>query len=92
MRQGELPPQRGRDYQPFRNAIAADVGQKVALENKAAGNEIPAGGKPDDLNASGNDAIENGNYALAVELSEQATKADPKHKCAWNNLEEPTQV
>ncbi|HEY1263743.1 MAG TPA: tetratricopeptide repeat protein, partial [Terriglobales bacterium] len=85
MRQRELPQDRGRDYLAFRNAVASDIGQQLSLESNVV-NDIPADLKPDDLNSSGYQAMINGNYALAVDLLERATKADPKNKYAWNNL------
>ncbi len=86
MRERELAAARARDYKAFRNAVLSDVAQQITLESTVAGNEIPADLKPDDLNASGYQALQNGNFALALDLLERTVKADPKHKLAWNNL------
>jgi tetratricopeptide (TPR) repeat protein len=82
----ELPVERGRDYASFYKTVSSDLAQSVTLESASAGADIPADLKPDDLNASGYQAIQSGDYRLAVDLLERATKADPKHKYAWNNL------
>jgi tetratricopeptide (TPR) repeat protein len=86
IRERELAAARARDYKAFRNAVLSDVAQQLSLEKTVTGNEIPADLKPDDLNASGYQALQNGNFALALDLLERTVKADPKHKLAWNNL------
>jgi Flp pilus assembly protein TadD len=86
VREREVAAARARDYKAFRNAVLSDVAQQIALESTVTGNEIPAGLKADDLNASGYQALQNGNFALALDLLERTVKAEPKHKLAWNNL------
>jgi tetratricopeptide (TPR) repeat protein len=61
--------------------------QQLSLENAAAGSLTPPPNmKADDLNDSGQAAMRNGNYPLAIELLKRAVEVDPKHKMAWNNL------
>jgi len=86
MRESELPANSARNYMAFRNAVAADIGQDLALERTTAGNEIPPDMKPEDLNEAGRKALSSGDLTMAVDLLERAVKADAKQKYAWNNL------
>lgn len=82
----EIPAERVSDYQSFQNALNSDTGQQLALESTVAGEAEPSNMSADDLAQSGNNAIANQNYKLAIELLKRAVAADPKHKYAWNNL------
>jgi len=87
LRQDELPAARGPDYESFRRAVTADLGQHLSLENATAGALVPpADMKADDLVDSGRAAMASGNFAVAIALLKRATEVDPKHKTAWNNL------
>ena len=87
LRQAELPVARGRDYEAFRRAVTADLGQHLALESSVAGSLVPpADMKADDLVDSGRAAMSSGNFPVAIALLKRATEVDPKNKFAWNNL------
>jgi tetratricopeptide (TPR) repeat protein len=87
LRQGELPTDRGPDYQAFRRAVTADLAQALAVENTAAGAPVPpADMKADDLVDSGRAAAASGNFPAAIALLKRATEVEPKNKFAWNNL------
>src|SRR5258708_2061838 len=87
LRQDELPAARGPDYESFRRAVTADLGQHLSLDNGTAGALVPpADMKADDLVDSGRAAMASGNFAVAIALLKRATEVDPKHKTAWNNL------
>jgi tetratricopeptide (TPR) repeat protein len=87
LRQAELPPARGPDYEAFRRAVTADLGQRLAVESTTAGNLVPpADMKADDLVDSGRAAMSSGNFPVAIALLKRATEVDPKNKFAWNNL------
>src|SRR6266849_4383069 len=87
LHQDELPPGRGPDYEAFRRAVSSDLGQRLAIENAAAGVAVPpADMKADDLVESGVAAMNNGNFPVAIALLNRATEIDPKNKFAWNNL------
>ena len=87
LRQAELPVARGRDYEAFRRAVTADLGQHLSLESSVAGSLVPpADMKADDLVDSGRAAMSSGNFPVAIALLKRATEVDPKNKFAWNNL------
>jgi tetratricopeptide (TPR) repeat protein len=87
VRESEIPAARYGDYAAFHRAVLADQMQQLSLENAAAGSLTPPPNmKADDLNDSGQMAMRNGNYPLAIELLKRAVEVDPKHKMAWNNL------
>jgi Flp pilus assembly protein TadD len=87
LRQGEIPQARTSDYQAFRRAVTADLGQQLAVENTVAGAPVPpADMKADDLVDSGRAAAANGNFSAAIALFKRATELEPKNKFAWNNL------
>jgi tetratricopeptide (TPR) repeat protein len=87
IRQGELPPARADDYRAFRQTVLADGAQLVTIESKVADTHIvPEGVRTADLIKSGNEARQNGNYGLAINLLNGAVEADPKSKIAWNGL------
>jgi Flp pilus assembly protein TadD len=87
IRQGELPPARADDYRAFRQTVLADGGQPLTIESAVADTHtIPTGMKTDDLIKSGNEARQNGNYGLAINLLNRAVEADPKSRRAWDAL------
>jgi tetratricopeptide (TPR) repeat protein len=87
VRQGELPPSRADDYRAFRQTVLADDAQFVTIESAVADTHtIPEGMKSADFVKSGNEARQNGNYGLAIDLLNRAVEADPKSKIAWNDL------
>jgi tetratricopeptide (TPR) repeat protein len=87
IRLGELPPARADDYRAFRRAVLADTAQFVTIESAVADTHVvPEGMKTADLIKSGNEARQNGNYGMAVELLNRAVESDPKSKIAWNDL------
>ena len=87
LHQDELPADRGPDYESFRRAVGADLGQRLSIENANAGAPVPpADMKADDLVESGVAAMNNGNFSVAIALLKRATEVDPKNKFAWNNL------
>jgi tetratricopeptide (TPR) repeat protein len=87
LRQDELPAARGPDYESFRRAVTADLGQHLSVESTVAGAPVPpADMKADDLVESGRAALTNGNFSVAITLLKRATEVDPKNKFAWNNL------
>jgi tetratricopeptide (TPR) repeat protein/transglutaminase-like putative cysteine protease len=71
-------------YRAFRRAIDADYRQSFSIE--AITGSAPANASADTLTSAGHRAIEERDYARAVEMLERATKLEPKHKLAWNNL------
>jgi len=87
LHQDELPAGRGPDYEAFRRAVSSDLGQRLGIENAAAGVAVPpADMKADELVESGVAAMNNGNFPAAIALLKRATDIDPKNKFAWNNL------
>src|SRR5215469_10145565 len=87
LHQDELPVARAADYESFRRAVGADLGQQLALENASAGGFVPpADMKADELVESARAAGDAGNLTVAEALLKRATEIDPKNKFAWNNL------
>ncbi|MGC2477426.1 MAG: DUF3857 domain-containing protein [Candidatus Sulfotelmatobacter sp.] len=87
LHQDELPMARVEDYESFRRAVGADLGQTLAVENASAGGIVPpADMKADDLLESARAAADAGNLQVAEALLKRATEVDPKNKFAWNNL------
>ena len=87
LRESELPVARGPDYEAFRRAVSADLGQHLSVESSVTGTLVPpADMKADDLVDSGRAAMGNGNFTVAIALFKRATEVDPKNKYAWNNL------
>ena len=87
MRERELPAARTGDYLAFRRAVMADLGQHLSLENKTAGNLAVAPDlKADELSEGGWNALQSGNFALAITLLKRTVELDPTSKTAWNNL------
>ena len=83
----ELPYERVQDYAAFQRAVAADQAQDIVLGNKSPGTAgIASNESVADLNESGNQALKNNNFQLAVDLLQRAVQQEPKHKSAWNNL------
>ena len=87
LHQDELPVARAADYESFRRAVGADLGQQLSIENASAGGFVPpADMKADELVESARAAAESGNLTVAEALLKRATEVDPKNKFAWNNL------
>jgi tetratricopeptide (TPR) repeat protein len=87
VRQDELPVSRAADYESFRRAVGADLGQLLSVESAVAGTPVPPPDmKADDLVESARAAGDNGNLPVALVLLKRATEIDPKNKVAWNNL------
>ena len=87
LHQDELPVDRASDYESFRRAVGADLGQQLTVENASAGGIVPpADMKADDLIESARAATDAGNLQVAEALLKRATELDPKNKYAWNNL------
>ena len=83
----EIPYERREEYAAFRRTIEADQAQSVTLENKSPGTAgLGANQSPDDLYDSAMQAMNNNNYALAIDLFQRVAKANPKHKGLWNYL------
>src|SRR5262252_8287446 len=87
LHEDELPVARAADYESFRRAVGADLGQQLALENASAGGFVPpADMKADELVESARAAGDAGNLTVAEALLKRAIEIDPKNKFAWNNL------
>jgi tetratricopeptide (TPR) repeat protein/transglutaminase-like putative cysteine protease len=87
VREDELPVSRAADYESFRRAVGADLGQQLSVESAVAGTLVPPPDmKADDLVDSARAAGDNGNLPVALVLLKRATEIDPKNKVAWNNL------
>jgi len=87
LRQDELPVARAADYESFRRAVGADLGQQLSIENASAGGFVPpADMKGDELVESARAAAESGNLSVAEALLKRAIEVDPKNKYAWNSL------
>jgi len=87
IRLSELPPSRADDYRAFRNGVLADTAQLLTIESATAiSKTVPSGMSASELIKSGNEARNNGNYTLAIDLLNHAIEADPKSKLAWNDL------
>jgi Flp pilus assembly protein TadD len=87
IRISELAPSRADDYRAFRNGVLADAAQSLAIESTNAITKVaPSGMSAGELVKSGNEARNNGNYALAIDLLNRAVETDPKNKLAWNDL------
>jgi tetratricopeptide (TPR) repeat protein/transglutaminase-like putative cysteine protease len=83
----ELPKDRIGDFAAFHRIINSDQAQQIALETKSnSGPTLPAGMKVDDLIAAGAAAMQNQNYAAAIESYKRATELEPKNKTAWRGL------
>jgi Flp pilus assembly protein TadD len=83
----ELPPSRADDYRAFRNGVLADTAQSLTIESATAITKVvPSGMDAAELIKGGNEARNNGNYTLAIDLLNRAVEADPKNKLAWNDL------
>jgi tetratricopeptide (TPR) repeat protein len=87
LRQSEIPAARAADYESFRRAVGADLGQQLSVESAVAGAPVPpADMKPDDLVESARASMNNGNFQVGIALLKRATDVDPKNKIAWNLL------
>ena len=83
----EVPAERRQDVASFLKVVETDSAQRLSLETSAPITTTPA---PDltaaQLNQSGYDALQAGNYAEAVTLLKRVVELEPKDKVAWNNL------
>jgi len=87
LREDELPVARTEDYQSFRRAVGADLGQQLSVESSVAGAMVPPPDmKADELVESARAAADAGNLQVAEALLKRATEVEPKNKFAWNNL------
>jgi tetratricopeptide (TPR) repeat protein/transglutaminase-like putative cysteine protease len=87
VRRSELPSDRRQDYAAFVRVVSADARQTLALHNTAPiASNASATSKVSELNRSGYDALQAGNYAQAVALLTRVVELEPKDKVAWNNL------
>jgi len=87
IRISELAPSRADDYRAFRNGVLADAAQPLSIESTTATTKVaPSGMSTGELVKSGNEARNNGNYTLAIDLLNHAVESDPKSKLAWNDL------
>src|SRR6202034_216108 len=78
MRQDELPAARSADYESFRRAVSADLGQRLSVESTTAGAPVPpADMKAEDLVDSAKAAYDSGNLPGANALLKRATEVDP---------------
>ena len=87
-KESELPSTRRQDYLAFSRVVATDSRQRLSIESTApaASETVPAELKARELNQSGYDALQQGNYAQAVTLFKRVIELDPKDKTAWINL------
>ena len=84
----ELPAERCRDFRAFARAVRADENQIFPMETSAASgaSAIPVAAKADELYETGNAALRNQNYPMALELFRRVVELEPKHGFAWNQL------
>lgn len=83
----DLPKQRLGDFAAFHRIVNSDQLQQIALETDSnSGPTLPQGMKADDLIAAGGAALQNQNFAAAVESFKRATELEPKSKPAWRGL------
>ena len=87
VRLSEIPADRRQDYTAFEKLMATDAEQLLTLESasavtSAAPMELTAA----QLNKSGYDALQAGNFAEALTLLKRVVELEPKDKYAWNNL------
>jgi len=77
-------------YSKFRKAITDDEGHWIDLAERDASGKLatalPKSNDADTLNNSGRAALDARDFSRAADLLNQAVKADPRHKWAWNNL------
>jgi Flp pilus assembly protein TadD len=86
-RESELPAARRQDFAAFSRVVGSDARQLLSIESGTlTATAPPADLKVRELNQSGYDAIQAGNYAQAVTLLKRVIELDPKDKVAWNNL------
>jgi tetratricopeptide (TPR) repeat protein/transglutaminase-like putative cysteine protease len=87
-RETELPSARRQDYAAFTRVVNGDSKQLLTLESMAVA--VKEGVPPEievrELNRSGYEAIQAGNYPLAITLLKRVVEREPKDKSAWNNL------
>ena len=87
MMQSELPVSRAGDYESFRRAVFADLGQELSVEStSASAPTAPTGMTADELVESGRQAYLSGNLPVAESLLKKAIELDHKNKYVWNIL------
>ena len=87
VRQRELARSRTDDYAAFRRAVAADLRQTLALENRAPTSVgAPKSLTVQELYNSGTDAVDASRFEQARTLLERAVELEPTHRKAWTNL------
>jgi tetratricopeptide (TPR) repeat protein/transglutaminase-like putative cysteine protease len=83
----DLAPERAGDYAAFRRVVAADDGQRLALDvpaSAAAAVTAPNSDlKPADLLRSASEALKNNNAAQAIALLKRVVELEPRHPTAW---------
>jgi tetratricopeptide (TPR) repeat protein/transglutaminase-like putative cysteine protease len=86
-RERELPVERRSDYLAFQRAVRNDEEQDLWVDNATPGApSIPADAKAEEIYNTANNALQNSNYEVAIELYKRVVQLEPKHKYAWNNL------
>ena len=87
IRLSELAPSRADDYRAFRNSVLADSAQLLIIESATANTKaVPSAMTAEELMKSGDEARNNGNYKLAIDLLNRAVDVDPKSKRGWDKL------
>lgn len=87
VRKNELPPSRADDYRTFRNNLLADEAQTLTIESAAANtHDVPSNMGVGELIKSADEARNNGNYPLAIDLYNRAIGIEPKNKRGWDKL------
>ena len=82
-----LPAARAGDYRTFRRVIAADAEQKLPLDvDTTHTTAADPAMKAADLDRSGYDALNAGNFDQALTLLTRVVELEPAHKTAWIHL------
>ncbi len=78
---------RHREFEPLRQIIKRDEDQRLTIVRAGgAAADVLAGLDADKLNAIGTDALQAGKFEAALPALLEATRKDPKHMYAFNNL------
>jgi tetratricopeptide (TPR) repeat protein/transglutaminase-like putative cysteine protease len=86
-RMRELPSARARDYLAFARAVRSDEDQTLSVETASAAKPaIPTTAKSAELYEAARAALQNSNFAAAIELLNRVVALEPKHQSAWNDL------
>lgn len=86
LRRRDLPPDRGGDYDAFRQALIDDQNQQAALTRTTEPRATEGSSDVAELYQAGLDAYEAGNSLRARTLLRRVVTADPQHRLAWNEL------